>query len=98
MAVRVHELAREFGVESKVVLSTLKDMVTTKVRKLMRGSKSHDTFPVTPPAPLEVGAGNTATVYTYGSDLFEDMKMRNELYISAQKRPGDMRSNSPVKA
>ena len=26
MAVRVHELAREFGVESKVVLSTLKDM------------------------------------------------------------------------
>ncbi|WP_157439564.1 phospholipase D-like domain-containing protein [Aeromicrobium sp. Root344] len=48
-------------------------MVTTKVRKLMRGSKSHDTFPVTPPAPLEVGAGNTATVYTYGSDLFEDM-------------------------
>ncbi|MGA9100471.1 translation initiation factor IF-2 N-terminal domain-containing protein, partial [Aeromicrobium sp.] len=26
MAVRVHELAREFGVESKVILSTLKDM------------------------------------------------------------------------
>ena len=26
MAVRVHELAREFGVESKIVLSTLKDM------------------------------------------------------------------------
>ncbi len=26
MAVRVHELAREFGVESKVVLNTLKDM------------------------------------------------------------------------
>ncbi|MGB9011539.1 MAG: translation initiation factor IF-2 N-terminal domain-containing protein, partial [Aeromicrobium sp.] len=26
MAVRVHELARELGVESKVVLTTLKDM------------------------------------------------------------------------
>jgi cardiolipin synthase len=47
-------------------------MVTTKVRKLLRGQGS-GTFPVTAPTPLGIGAGNTATAYTYGSDLFEDM-------------------------
>ena len=47
-------------------------MVTTKVRKMMRGHGG-GTFPVTPPTPLGIGSGNTATAYTYGSDLFEDM-------------------------
>lgn len=47
-------------------------MVTTKVRKLMRG-KDGGTFPVTAPEPIGIGAGNTATAFTYGSDLYEDM-------------------------
>ena len=47
-------------------------MATTKVRKMLRG-KGGGTFPVTAPTPLGIGSGNTATAYTYGSDLFEDM-------------------------
>jgi cardiolipin synthase len=47
-------------------------MITTKVRMLLRG-KGSGSFPVTAPTPLDIGDSNTATAYTYGTDLFQDM-------------------------
>lgn len=47
-------------------------MVITKVRKIIRG-RSATPFPVTPPRPIPIGDEGTATTYTYGADLYEDM-------------------------
>ncbi len=52
-----------------VTIGTL--MIITKVRKILRG-RSATPFPVTPPRPIAIGQG-TATAYTYGADLYEDM-------------------------
>ncbi|MFT4188401.1 MAG: phospholipase D-like domain-containing protein [Aeromicrobium sp.] len=46
-------------------------MVTTKVRKVLRGHRAHG-FPVTPPTVVATPRGE-ATTYTYGDDLFGDM-------------------------
>lgn len=47
-------------------------MLTTKVRKTMRGDDEFR-FPTVAPATVEVGRGNHATTYTYGEDLYADM-------------------------
>ena len=52
-----------------VTIATL--MLVTKVRKILRG-RSAVPFPVTPPRPISIGQG-TATAFTYGADLYEDM-------------------------
>ncbi len=52
-----------------VTIGTL--MIITKVRKIIRG-RAATPFPVTPPRPIQIGEG-TATAFTYGADLYEDM-------------------------
>lgn len=47
-------------------------MVTTKVRKILRGA-SETSFPTVPPRTVPVGSENSATTYTYGEDLYDDM-------------------------
>ena len=47
-------------------------MVTTKIRKIFR-DRDVVTLPVTPPRAHAIGDGTTATTYTYGAVLFEDM-------------------------
>ncbi len=47
-------------------------MVTTKVRKILRGA-SETSFPTVPPRTVPVGSENSATTYTYGEDLYTDM-------------------------
>ena len=47
-------------------------MIVTKVRKVIRG-RAATPFPVTPPRPIPIGENGTATTYTYGADLYEDM-------------------------
>jgi cardiolipin synthase len=47
-------------------------MLTTKVRKILRGDRE-TTFPTVPPRSVPVGAENHATTYTYGEDLYADM-------------------------
>lgn len=47
-------------------------MLTTKVRKTLRGDDEFR-FPTVSPSTVEVGTGNLATTYTYGEDLFADM-------------------------
>lgn len=47
-------------------------MIVTKVRKVIRG-RAATPFPVTPPRPIPIGDQGTATAFTYGADLYEDM-------------------------
>jgi cardiolipin synthase len=47
-------------------------MITTKIRKILRGAND-STFPTVPPTTVPVGQENTATTYTYGEDLYDDM-------------------------
>ena len=47
-------------------------MIVTKVRKVIRG-RSATPFPVTPPHTIPIGENGTATTFTYGADLYEDM-------------------------
>jgi len=47
-------------------------MIITKVRKMRRG-RSAEPFPVTAPHAVPIGEEGTATTFTYGADLFEDM-------------------------
>lgn len=47
-------------------------MTTTAVRKRLRGTRSAK-FPITPPTTTSVGPDNTATMFTYGEDLYADM-------------------------
>ncbi len=53
-----------------VTIGTL--MIVTKVRKIIRG-RAATPFPVTPPRPIPIGDQGTATAFTYGADLYEDM-------------------------
>jgi cardiolipin synthase len=53
-----------------VTIGTL--MIVTKVRKVLRG-RAATPFPVTPPRPIPIGEQGTATTFTYGADLYEDM-------------------------
>jgi len=53
-----------------VTIGTL--MIVTKVRKVIRG-RAATPFPVTPPRPIPIGEQGTATTFTYGADLYEDM-------------------------
>jgi len=47
-------------------------MATTKVRTLLRGKRA-TTFPVTPPTTVPLGGVDTATTFTFGTDLYDDM-------------------------
>ena len=47
-------------------------MIVTKIRKVIRG-RSATPFPVTAPRPIPIGEEGTATTFTYGADLYEDM-------------------------
>ena len=47
-------------------------MLTTKVRKILRGG-GQTSFPVVAPRTLPVGRQNRATTYTYGEHLYADM-------------------------
>ncbi|MGZ5366455.1 MAG: phospholipase D-like domain-containing protein [Aeromicrobium sp.] len=47
-------------------------MTTSAIRKRLRGNHARP-FPVTPPSTAAVSTGNTATTFTYGEDLFDDM-------------------------
>ncbi len=63
------------GLLTMVVLQVLTIgtlMIITKVRKVIRG-RAATPFPVTPPRPIPIGEEGTATTYTYGADLYEDM-------------------------
>ncbi len=57
-------------------------MLTTKVRKMLRGDPQ-TTFPTVPPTSVPVGRENRATTYTYGEDLYADML---EAIRGAQRR------------
>jgi cardiolipin synthase len=57
-------------------------MLTTKVRKILRGERQ-STFPTVPPRTVPVGRENHATTYTYGEDLYADML---EAIRGAQRR------------
>ena len=47
-------------------------MIVTKVRKIIRG-RAATPFPVTPPRAIPIGEQGSATTFTYGADLYEDM-------------------------
>lgn len=54
------------------VVLTVVLAVANRVRRARR-SRGAPMFPITPPTGVEVGEGSTATVYTYGEDLYRDM-------------------------
>lgn len=47
-------------------------MTTSAIRKRLRATHA-EPFPVTPPTTTAIGVDNTATTFTYGEDLFDDM-------------------------
>lgn len=47
-------------------------MTTTAVRKQLRGTRATK-FPITAPTTTAVGPDNTATMFTFGEDLYADM-------------------------
>ena len=56
-----------------IVLVSIGLMITSKVRTQKRDRHEPGTYPHEPPVMVPIGTGSTATTYTYGEHLYQDM-------------------------